>query len=69
MDMRTYNPAKACKAQDEFCDREHDPHFAPHSGICFHCHQNIYAEGGISVEEAGRELVTGCPFCNYSFCD
>ncbi|PIF44332.1 hypothetical protein CLU96_1276 [Chryseobacterium sp. 52] len=24
---------------------------------------------GISVEKAGRELVTGCPHCNRSYCD
>lgn len=24
---------------------------------------------GITVEEAGKELITGCPFCNWSFCD
>lgn len=24
---------------------------------------------GISVEEAGRTLVTGCPHCHRSFCD
>ncbi len=24
---------------------------------------------GISVERAGRELIIGCPHCNYSFCD
>jgi len=24
---------------------------------------------GISVEQAGRERVTGCPYCHWSFCD
>lgn len=24
---------------------------------------------GITVEEAGSELVTGCPHCNRSYCD
>jgi hypothetical protein len=24
---------------------------------------------GISLEKAGGELITGCPHCNYSFCD
>jgi len=24
---------------------------------------------GISVEEAGSELITGCPHCNRSYCD
>lgn len=24
---------------------------------------------GISVEKAGSTLITGCPHCNYSFCE
>lgn len=24
---------------------------------------------GISVEQAGSTLITGCPYCQYSFCD
>lgn len=24
---------------------------------------------GISVEKAGKELITGCPHCNRSYCD
>ena len=28
-----------------------------------------YFTTGISVERAGRELITGCPHCNRSYCD
>ena len=73
----TYNPALAEKAQDEYCERNGKPNFAPYGGYCFHCGQNIYSAkvypngfvGGISVEEAGRKLITGCPFCHISFVD
>lgn len=58
--------------------------FAPNHGHCFWCHQQIYsAEGqvflggrptgreveGISVEQARKSLVTGCPFCHRSYVD
>lgn len=52
--------------------------FAPRNGWCWSCHENIYQEGlqtrygwrnGISVERAGSELTTGCPFCNRSYVD
>ena len=43
--------------------------FAPSSGYCFHCNKNVYDVGGISVEEAGSRVTTGCPFCHSSFID
>ena len=43
--------------------------FAPVSGVCYRCHKNIYSEDGISVEQASKELVTGCPFCHRSYVD
>ena len=56
--------------------------FAPKDGRCFCCKQQIYsADGqaisrgrpigrkveGISVEQARKSLVTGCPFCHSSY--
>lgn len=41
--------------------------FAPHDGKCYNCGRNI-AEG-ITLEDLGDYIITGCPFCNYSFCD
>ena len=52
------------------------PNFAPKSGICCHCKQNIYSQidhgtfkTGISVEEASSSLITECPHCHKSYCD
>lgn len=75
----TYDPLAATVAQSQYC-REHGvPHVAPKSGKCWRCEQNIYIPGfrrgdgdptkGISVERAGREHITGCPHCNWSFCE
>ncbi|MDE5886464.1 MAG: hypothetical protein K2H46_02630 [Muribaculaceae bacterium] len=94
----TYDIAKAVEAQKEYCKEYAANHpedwvskfmaegrgFAPVSGVCWCCHQNIYTkEGyvtinrrrterkteGISVERARRELTTGCPFCYRSYVD
>lgn len=78
----TYNPAKAREAQEKYCNETGTPHFAPNSGRCWKCGQNIYEQiekisrysdktytTGISVEEARERLVTGCPHCNRSYVD
>lgn len=65
-----FNPIKASNAQEEYCRRNNAPHFAPNANIdyrCYHCGRNIYGRGGWSVEYAAKHLVTGCPFCHYSF--
>lgn len=74
-----YNIPEARKAQYLYCKINELPHFAPDDGICWDCRQNIYSENGrtrygkkthgISVESAGNHLITGCPFCNRSYCD
>lgn len=75
--METYNAETANKAQREYCNKNNYPHFAP-TQFCYSCHNDIYAkikmphkpfETGISVESAGNHLITGCPHCNYSFCE
>ena len=70
MDKKTFNPAEAVKAQEEYCKKRGVPFFAPNQYIgykCYRCNRNIYVEGGISVEKARSELITGCPFCHYSY--
>lgn len=77
--MATYNIKEAIKAQEQYCEEHELPHFAPRSGVCWYCHQNIYSENGftrfgektsgISVEGAGSHMITGCPFCYRSYCD
>lgn len=63
-------------AQKKYCEEKELPHFAPYTGRCWSCNQNIYTPiensgrtTGINVEKAGKELVTGCPHCNRSYCD
>jgi hypothetical protein len=70
-----YNTIEAVKAQHAYCDEIEAPYFAPSDGRCYHCGANIYRAPnpehnitpGISVKEASTRLVTGCPFCHYSF--
>lgn len=80
MEGQTFNPIEARKAQAEYCEKTKEPHFAPYSGKCYSCNTNIYEQKeqsykdrkwltGISVEEASKSLVTGCPHCNRSYCD
>lgn len=71
-----FNVEEANKAQDTYCDKNNLPMFAPSTGNCYRCHKNIYLPfqkgdivTGISVESAGRRLITGCPHCGKSFCD
>lgn len=74
-----FDRAKATEAQENYCKEKGYPHFAPNDGRCWKCNQNIYdnegksrngrIRNGISVERAGRQLITGCPFCNWSYCE
>ena len=67
--IRIFNPELAIKGQKEYWDKSGNPDFAPHDGRCWNCRSQIYAEGGIDVEQASNTLVTGCPFCHRSYCD
>lgn len=82
-DVAVYDTNLSIEAQKKYCEEKQLPHFAPHTGRCWNCNQNIYADGrhvwagkfdgresaGITVEQAGKELVTGCPHCHRSYCD
>ena len=77
-DTKTFDTARAIKAQAEFTGAKGYPHFAPRNGKCYHCRRDIYAPithddtsyvSGITVERAGTELITGCPHCCWSYCD
>jgi len=52
--------------QKKFCKLNGLPNFAG-NGICFSCGKNVFEK--ITIEEAGKELITGCPHCKRSFCD
>lgn len=71
-----YDTHEAYEAQRKYCDEHNVPLFA--DKYCPHCGKDIFGVYGIggdkyrcgfSVECAGGTLITGCPFCNYSFCD
>ncbi|WP_339271678.1 hypothetical protein NYE54_09120 [Paenibacillus sp. FSL K6-1330] len=87
-----YNTNESIEAQKKYCEEHEAPHFAPNTGRCWNCNQNIYQPigwkyengrgirvaadspdcnhiTGITIEKAGKELVTGCPHCNRSYCD
>lgn len=55
------------EAQKRLCADKKYPHFAPYNGRCFKCNRQIYE--AITLESASANLVTGCPFCNRSYCD
>ncbi len=73
-----YDTHKASEAQERYCIEHGYPYFAPgRTCRCYHCGRDIYQliewpDGhisGITVEGAGKALITGCPHCHYSFCD
>jgi len=77
---KTFNSIEAAKAQEAYCNKHEVPMFAPTNGWCSRCGRNIFepypvrhgAETvtlGISVEEAGKRLISGCPHCNATFVD
>lgn len=73
-----FDAIEAAAAQKRYCDEHEVPQFAPSNGWCNACGRNIYepytyrSTGhtyGISVEEAGKRLITCCPHCNASYTD
>ena len=54
------------QAQEEYCERKNVSFFAP-KDYCYACRKNIWKK--ITIEEASTELITGCPYCAYSYCD
>lgn len=78
IEQRTQQQINECrKGQLELTKAKGYPHFAPMSGRCFKCNRDIYQaymigdweSKGINVERASKELITGCPHCNRSYCD
>ena len=61
----TFDTWKATAAQRAYAKLHGLPVFAPETGRCFKCKRDIYQK--ISVERARRELITGCPYCCYSY--
>lgn len=66
-ETETFDKKLASAAQEKYCKEKDLPHFASKDGVCWKCNGQIYDK--ISVEKAGRELITGCPLCTKSYCD
>lgn len=56
------------KKQEEFCEKNGYPKFAPRDGVCYSCNKNIYDDEA-TAKFADSHLITGCPFCSKSYCD
>jgi hypothetical protein len=41
--MEDYNRIESITAQKKYCDEKGAPHFAPKSGVCWKCRQDIYS--------------------------
>lgn len=55
-------------------EMEREPHrrtgFAPLNGRCWRCGKDITkGDKAITVDALGDYIITGCPYCNISFCD
>lgn len=61
------NIRSAIAAQKQYCRDNKAPHFAPEDGFCWSCGKQIYTR--IDEKQAGKDLITGCPHCNRSYCD
>ena len=51
--------------QLEYCRLNGVPLYAPYSGVCWTCGNNIYEE--LDDETCSETLITGCPYCHTSF--
>ena len=54
------------KKQMNYCNENDLPMFIPSSGICYSCGKDITQK----IEDiVDKELITGCPYCNCSYCE
>lgn len=74
----SFDAITAANAQAKYCEEHEVPMFAPANGMCNRCGRNIYepytvrhgtetVQLGITVEDAGKRLISGCPHCNATF--
>jgi hypothetical protein len=54
------------EAQKQYCKDHNTPFFAPETR-CWSCGANIWKK--ITLEQACKTYITGCPCCNRSYCD
>ena len=53
------------RAQIRLTKESQCPLFVPSDGICFICRKDIF--NAYTVDYCRHNLITGCPFCNWSF--
>lgn len=76
----TYDSRAAIAAQENLCQTLGIVMMAPRSGICWSCRRSIYDKQmvpgfmgrppyaiGVSVEQAAKSVITGCPHCHRAF--
>jgi hypothetical protein len=77
---KIYNIKTALEKQKEYQVKYNCPDFLPTNGKCWKCGKNVFDKieqnynghiffTGIDVEKAEKQLFTGCPHCNKSYCD
>lgn len=61
--MEEFNTLKAIEAQREYCETAKAPYFAPYSGTCYCCNQNIYERlhGYTERMKGGRSRYVNTP--------
>ena len=67
MTKRKVSRMEFVENQRSFCDKRDIPVFMPTRGYCYSCGRDIidyYIKAGLKGDE---EVVTGCPYCYYSF--
>lgn len=64
----SYDPVAAILAQRSLCEKKGQPLWVTTSR-CGNCRRELFVPGGISIDKAGKEVITSCPFCHHSFVD
>lgn len=55
------------RMQLDFCEKYGYPVFMPFGGFCYQCRQDFTQS--MTLQQAGGEVLTGCPLCPASWCD
>lgn len=63
-----HDPVAAILAQRALCEKEGSPLWVT-SSWCPFCKHTLFSRGGIDVQQAGKQVITSCPFCHHSFLD
>ena len=68
--MGDYEFSPEVLAQLRYCQVREIPMFLPQDGICWNCGARVFGgNGGYTVEDAGKRLLTSCPYCRKAWND